>query len=504
MRRATDWLQSRARLTPQKLALVEVETGLRLTYQQFDARAARLGAYLQQHGVRKGDRVGFLALNSAGHLELLFACAKIGAVFVPLNHRFSKPELAYVLDDCKPAVLVSFEPFAELARELIAEVAIELHVEEPLYQQIAATEVGGGVPLPVELDEEDPWAIIYTGGTTGKSKGAILSHRAILWNSINSVLSWGLTEHDVTPVYMPMFHTGGLNALTTPVLHAGGTVVVSRDLSPAGILNVLEGEGCTIALLVPTVYHLLVTSPEFQAATFTTMHTFLSGGAPCPHTIYEAFWAKGLAFKEGYGLTEAGPNNFYIHPDRAKQKIGSVGVPMFHNEVRIVDNEGRDLPAGETGELWIQGPHVFSGYWNKPEVFAETLVDGWLRTGDLARRDADGCYYIVGRKKDMIITGGENVYPLEVEHILEQHPSISEVAVVGLPDPKWGEVVTAVVVLAPGAAANGELFKEYCGGKLAGYKIPKRWEFVRELPKTSVGKIDKKAIVHLHTQHETA
>ncbi|MBL0388736.1 long-chain fatty acid--CoA ligase [Tumebacillus sp. ITR2] len=504
MRRATDWLQSRARLTPQKLALVEVETGLRLTYEQFDLRAKRLGAYLQQNGVRKGDRVSLLALNSAGHLELLFACAKIGAVFVPLNHRFSVPELSYVLNDCQPTVLVVFEPFADLAQELRSQVQVSVHIEQAVYQQIASAEVGGSVLHPVEVDEEDPWAIIYTGGTTGKSKGAILSHRAILWNSINSVLSWGLTEHEVTPVYMPMFHTGGLNALTTPVLHAGGTVVIARDLSPAAILEVLEREGCTIALLVPTVYHTLVTSPEFQGATFTTMHTFLSGGAPCPLSIYEAFWAKGLAFKEGYGLTEAGPNNFYIHPDRAKQKIGSVGVPMFHNEVRIVDDQGCDLPAGETGELWIQGPHVFSGYWNKPEIFAETLVDGWLRTGDLARRDADGCHYIVGRKKDMIITGGENVYPLEVEHILEHHPSISEVAVVGLPDTKWGEVVTAIVVLQTGQTLTGEILKEYCTGQLAGYKIPKRWEFVRELPKTSVGKIDKKAIVHLHTQHETA
>ncbi|PWK15714.1 acyl-CoA synthetase [Tumebacillus permanentifrigoris] len=503
MRRATDWLQSRARLTPHKLALVEVETGLRLTYEQFNVRAGRLAGYLQQHGVVRGDRVALLAPNSTSYLELLFACAKIGALFVPLNYRFSTPELAYVLNDCAPKVLVYFEPYANLAHDLAARVPVPLLLEQQGYERIVSC-ADGAAAIPVEVELEDPWAIIYTGGTTGQAKGVVLSHRAILWNSINTVLSWGLTEQDVTPVYMPMFHTGGLNALTTPVLYAGGTVVVGRDLTPAAVLEVLERERCTIALFVPTVYHSLVTSPEFTAAQFTTMHTFLSGAAPCPLSIYEAFWAKGLAFKEGYGLTEAGPNNFYIHPERAKQKIGSVGVPMFHNQIRIVDEQGLDVGTDVTGEVWIQGPHVFTGYWNKPESTAETLVDGWLRTGDLARRDADGCHFIVGRKKDMIITGGENVYPLEVEHILEQHPAVSEVAVVGLPDTKWGEAVTAVLVLRPGVSVSPEQLKEYCTDKLAGYKIPKQFLFVRDLPKTSVGKIDKKSIVHLSTHNETA
>jgi fatty-acyl-CoA synthase len=503
MRRATDWLQSRARLTPHKLALVEAETGLRLTYEQFHVRAGRLAGYLQQHGIAHGDRVALLAPNSASYLELLFACAKLGAVFVPLNFRFSTPELAYVVNDCAPKLLVSFEPYASLAKDLAARAPVPLTLDEQGYERVVSTERDRSY-TPAIVEEEDPWAIIYTGGTTGQSKGVILSHRAILWNSINTVLSWGLTEHDVTPVYMPMFHTGGLNALTTPVLYAGGTVVVGRDLSPAAVLEVLEREGCTIALFVPTVYHALVSAPEFQTANFTTMHTFLSGAAPCPLSIYEAFWAKGLAFKEGYGLTEAGPNNFYIHPERAKQKIGSVGVPMFHNQIRVVDAQGQDVAHEETGEVWIHGPHLFSGYWNKPESTAEALVDGWLRTGDLARRDADGCHYIVGRKKDMIITGGENVYPLEVEHILEQHAAVSEVAVVGLPDAKWGEAVTAVLVLRAGATLTGEQLKEYCIGKLANYKIPKQFLFVRDLPKTSVGKIDKKAIVHLSTHNETA
>ena len=498
MDRATDWLASRARLTPHKEAVVEAGTGLRLTYGQLNLRANRLAGDLQRSGVGRGDRVSLLAPNSAAYLELLFAVAKLGAVFVPLNFRFSVPELAYVLNDCQPRVLVTHDAYAEVTEQLKEMTSIPVHLTQSAYQSV----VTEAEPLvqAVDVEMEEPWAIIYTGGTTGKPKGAILSHRAITWNSINTIITWGLTEQEITPVYMPMFHTGGLNALTTPVLHAGGTVVIGSEFNPSAILDVLEEERCTIALFVPTMHHMLTSLPEFAERSFPSMHTFLSGGAPCPHPIYEAYWAKGLLFKEGYGLTEAGPNNFYIHPNDAKRKIGSIGMPMFHNQIRIVDDAGQDVPCGETGELWIAGPHVFSGYWNNAEKTAEALVDGWLHTGDLARQDEDGYTYIVGRKKDMIITGGENVYPLEIEHVLEGHPDIREVAVVGLADEKWGEVVTAVIVPVPGAQPTGEQLKSFCAGKLAGYKVPKRFLLAPELPKTSVGKIDKKGIVTLYSQ----
>jgi fatty-acyl-CoA synthase len=493
MRGVTDWLASRARLTPTREAIVEVSTGLRLTYAELNRRVNRLASALQRLGASRGERIALLAPNAVCYLELLFAAAKTGTVFVPLNYRFSVPELTYVLNDCQPFLLVVHDQFADVGHALLPHTNIPNVLSFSEYESLLADGQPESVE-PIELDQEDPWAIIYTGGTTGQAKGVVLSHRAITWNSVNTLVSWGLTERDVTAVHLPMFHTGGLNALTTPILHAGGKVVIVRDFDPAKALQVLEEEGCTIALFVPTMHHMLTETPEFAKATFSTMHTFLSGGAPCPLGIYEKYWAKGLAFKEGYGLTEAGPNNFYIHPDDARRKIGSVGMAMFHNQVRIVDDEGRDVPPGETGELWIRGPHVFSGYWNKPEITSETLVDGWLRTGDLARRDEEGYHYIVGRKKDMIISGGENVYPLEVEHVLAEHPGVSEVAVVGLPDPKWGEAVTAVIVPAPGVELTGEQLKAHCKAKLAGYKIPKRFHFVAELPKTSVGKIDKKQI----------
>jgi fatty-acyl-CoA synthase len=342
--------------------------------------------------------------------------------------------------------------------------------------------------------------MIYTGGTTGQPKGVVLSHRAVFWNAANTVVSWSLTAGDVTPTYMPMFHTGGINALTLPILHAGGTVVLVQDFDAELAIELINRERCTIALLVPTMYHMLIHSPKFAEASFPTMHTFLSGGASCPLPVYRAFEAKGLAFKEGYGLTEAGPNNFYIHPKEAARKRGSVGRPMLYNEVKLADEHGCEVPVGEVGEIWLRGGHVFHSYWNRPDATAEALRDGWLRTGDLGRRDEDGYYYIVGRKKDMIITGGENVYPLEVEHLLRQHPDVSDAAVVGVPDDKWGEAVCAAIVKVEGASLSAEELKVYCSALIGKYKIPKRFAFMEELPKTAVGKIDKNRIAAIMLQ----
>ncbi|MFL6560695.1 MAG: AMP-binding protein, partial [Bacillus sp. (in: firmicutes)] len=256
---------------------------------------------------------------------------------------------------------------------------------------------------------------------------------------------------------------------------------------------------CTIILLVPTMYHLLIQTDDFQGSDFPTMKIFLSGAAPCPLQIYEAFQKKGLAFKEGYGLTEAGPNNFYISPEDARIKRGSVGKPMLFNSIKLVKPDDREAKNNEVGELLIKGKHTFSFYWNNEQATSETLIEGWIHTGDLAKRDKEGFYYIVGRKKDMIITGGENVYPLEIEQWLAEHPDIDEVAVLGLPDKKWGEIVTAFIVLKDSSTVGEEVLRPYCEHKLGRYKIPKRFIFLEELPKTHVGKIDKKKLKEMST-----
>ncbi|NOV00404.1 acyl-CoA synthetase [Paenibacillus planticolens] len=493
-----NWWEKRCLLTPDHIAVVDGETGERLTYSELNAMVKRLAAKLGTHGICRGDRIALLAPNHVAYFEWLFACRHLGAVLVPLNWRLALPELASILADCTPKVIGVHSRFALLAEELRASHAMEvlpLDLAEDLSLACMAA-AQDTQPGSAEADPEDPFVMIYTGGTTGKPKGVVLSHRSIFWNAANTAVTWNLTAKDVTPTYMPMFHTGGLNALSLPVLHAGGTVVVVGQFDAEHTLELLNREKCTIALLVPTMYHMLIQSPAFADAVFPTMHTFLSGGAPCPLPVYQAFEAKGLSFKEGYGLTEAGPNNFYIDPQDAVHKRGSVGRPMLYNDVLLADDEGCEVATGEVGEVWLRGGHVFHSYWNRPEATAEVLrPDGWLKTGDLGKRDTEGYYYIIGRKKDMIISGGENVYPLEVEHHLRQHPAISDAAVVGVPDEKWGEAVSAAVVLEEGCSLTQDELIAYCSAAIGRYKVPKRVLFMGDLPKTAVGKIDKSRII---------
>lgn len=487
----TDWLEGRSRLTPEKIAVVNAETRECWTYRQLNQRALRIATSLGKLGIAKGERVAILAPNDISYFDLLFACGKLGAIFVPLNWRLSPAELAYIIKDCQPSLLAFHDKTEELSKAFDVREKIKVHGDR--YESWISENVKH-IDFP-NIKAKDPWAILYTGGTTGKPKGVVLSHQSMNWNALNTIVSWNLTAEDVTLTYLPMFHTGGLNALTLPILQMGGKVVLGQKFDPDEAIRLLNQERCTIALMVPTMYHLLVQSPEFEKAEFPSMKTFLSGGASCPHAIYEAFEKKGIAFKEGYGLTEAGPNNFFIDPKEARKKHGSVGRPMMLNSVKVVDESGAETSVGETGELCIQGHHVFDHYWNNLEATKKIFINGWLQTGDLAKRDEEGDYYILGRKNEMIITGGENVFPLEVENVIIEHEMVSEVAVVGLPDEKWGEIVTALIVLKDERVPEIAELRNHCLKSLGKYKIPKKWFFVKELPKTDVGKIDKKAIV---------
>ncbi len=489
----TDWLESRSRLTPNHIAIIDGHTGERWSYRQLNQRGRCLAGYLQKQGVAKGDRIALLSPNHISYFDMLFACGKLGAIFVPLNWRLSLPELSYMIHDSSPTMLAYHNQMEILINGLT--VPKKLSVTGSDYDEIMQVNDESLQQPPVHF--EDPYTIIYTGGTTGKSKGVVLTHRSIFWNGLNTVMSWQLTSNEVTLTYLPMFHTGGLNALSIPILQIGGTVIIGRDFEPVEAIELLNQEKCTITLMVPTMYHMMIHTPHFQETSFPSMHTFLSGGAPCPLTIYQAFEEKGLTFKEGYGLTEAGPNNFFMDPTQVSIKRGSVGKPMMFNQINIVRNDGTPTLTGEVGEVLIKGNHVFGYYWNNPEATKEAIIDNWLYTGDLGRVDEDGYHYIVGRKKDMIITGGENVYPLELEHLIGQHPAVHETVVVGIPDQKWGETVTAIVVLRKGITLTIEQLQDYCSTKIAKYKIPKKMIIVKELPQTPVGKIDKKTIVKM-------
>lgn len=498
MRWELDWLENRARLSPNKNAVILEDNNMKWTYRELNNRSLSMAGWLKSQGVMKGDRVALLSPNDISYFDLLFACGKIGAIFVPLNWRLSVPELHEILLDCTPRLLGIHQKFENMFTSLETAISQSFYVGGAKYDEIV--NLKNYHKYSEVVTEHNPLAIIYTGGTTGKPKGVVLSHQSIQWNAINTILSWNLTEEDVTINYMPMFHTGGLNALSLPILMIGGTVVMGDQYTGQKVVHSIQQYNCTIILLVPTMYHLLIQTEEFQKSDFPSMKIFLSGAAPCPLQVYESFQKKGLAFKEGYGLTEAGPNNFFIHHADAQVKRGSVGKPMLFNVIKLVKEDGEEAKVNEVGELLIKGKHSFSHYWNNELATLETKNEGWVHTGDLAKKDEEGFHYIVGRKKDMIITGGENVYPLEIEHWIAAHPGIDEVAVIGLPDDKWGELVTAFIVPKQSQTIEEKELNLYCEKKLGRYKIPKKFIQLKELPKTHVGKIDKMKLKEFSNQ----
>ena len=487
-----EWLERRAQLSPERIGLVDVASGARLSYHTLNLRARALAAWLaERHGVRQGDRVAALAANSPEYLDAFFACALLGAILTPLNWRLTPPELAGILRDCEPVALLCDE-----AQRALAEAGVRAAgLATPLLDMASfpgadAALAAHAAPFATD-DGEEIALILYTSGTTGVPKGAMLSHRMLTWNAINTQISWGLRENDIAPISAPFFHAGGLNVLTTPLYHLGGTVVLQRDTSPAETLRVIAAERCTVAFAVPTVFQMMMERPEFQTADLSSLRFCITGGSSCPLPIIAGYAARGLEFRQGYGLTEVGVNCFSLAPEDAVRKAGSVGRPVFHSRARLVDEQGRDVAVGVVGELALAGPHVCSGYWRRPQATAEAMPDGWWRTGDLAQVDDEGYYFIVGRRKDMFISGGENVYPAEVEGALAQHPGIAEVAVIGRPDPRWGEVGLAVVVPRQPGALSAQDVLMFCDGRLARYKIPKAVVFTGILPRNAMGKVVK-------------
>jgi len=494
-----DWTARRSLSSPDKLAIIDTATGASLTYKELDTRATRLANYLRDKcGVQSGDRIAVLAMNRAEILEAFFAAAKLTAILIPLNYRLAQPELQYILEDCEPKVLVYEDEFAPVIQRLGGQVSIQhyLALDGPVnkgYEQALADSSAEAI-TDVDFDAEMPVLIIYTSGTTGRPKGALLSHRMLTWNSINTVIGWGIASTDITTVHTPLFHTGGFNVLTLPLLHVGGTVVMLRTFDASRVLEALETHRCTIFFGVPTMFQMMTESAEFEGTDLGSMRYFISGGAPCPVSLIEKIQKHGIAFTQGYGLTEVGPNCFKLGLEDAVRKAGSIGFPALHSESRIVDEKGHDVVRGEIGELILRGGHVCSGYWRNSEATAAALCDGWFYTGDLARQDSEGYYYIAGRAKDMIISGGENIYPAEVEAVLHAHPAVASAALIGLPDPKWGETPVAVVTACKGSTVTVEEIIEFCSGKLARYKIPKQVFFVDEFPLLASGKVFKRML----------
>ena len=477
-----DLIAKRALLAPGRMAL-EQPGGRSLTYAGLDERASRVAALMRGRGVGDGDRVAFLSHNRIAFFEILFACAKLGAILVPLNWRMPEAELRGLIADCGPSLL-----FHEAGAPTLGVPAIDLDGDyEALVEALAP------VPARALWPAAQTWYLIYTSGTTGRPKGVIYTYRMALANYVNVRSATDLVSTDSTVAFLPVFHTAGINLHALPTLIAGGRVIMLDRFDADAIVVLLEAERLDTFFAVPTVYQALLDHPGFASAPLARVRHWGCGGAPLPDVLVERCRDLGIRVCNGMGMTETGPTAFLIDPADAWDRIGSVGKPQLLCSARIVRADGSPAAPGEVGDLHFAGPGVTPGYWRNEEATRAAFTDdGWLRSGDLARRDEDGFFYIAGRRKEMFISGGENVYPAEVENVLCAHPAVADVAVLPAPDPRWGEVGRAFVLLsdrAPRPAPDD--LAAFCRQRLAPYKVPKSFEFVADFPRTSAGKIQK-------------
>ncbi|HEV7898528.1 MAG TPA: long-chain fatty acid--CoA ligase [Planosporangium sp.] len=491
------WTARRASKTPDRPAVVH--QGREWTYRQLHERVLRLAHGLRGLGVAKGDRVAYLGPNHPAILETLFAAGVIGAVCVPLNMRLAGPELAYNLSDSGTDVLVYAPEQAEVVDAIRADVPVREFValagsdRDTGYEALIAS--SGADPIDEAVGLDDTCLIMYTSGTTGRPKGAVLSHGNITWNSINVLVDIDLASDEVTLVVAPLFHTAGLNMTCLPTLLKGGTVVLVPAFDPADVLELIETRRVTYMFGVPAMYNAIAAAPRFAETDLSSLRQVNCGGAPVPDATIQTYLKRGLAFSQGYGLTETSPGALYLGRDMSTRKAGTAGKPHFFTDVRVVGPDLTEVGPGGKGEIVIAGPNVMRGYWQRPEATAEVFSEGgWLHSGDVGSPDSDGYIAIVDRIKDMIISGGENIYPAEVEGVLYDHPAVAECAVIGVADDRWGEVGRAVVVLRPGATASEGDILDFLRDRLARYKVPASVVVVDALPRNAAGKLLKSAV----------
>ncbi|MHA6799988.1 acyl-CoA synthetase [Bounagaea algeriensis] len=489
------WIARRAAATPHLPAITF--NGTTLAYRDFADRIDRLAAELSAGGVRHGDRVGYIGLNDPSFLVALFATARIGAVFVPMNFRLTAPELGHICTDAEVHTVL-----ADADRAAVVDAAATGDVPQ---RRIALTPVPGWESLEDLLSAREPLAdpvhpgsdevavIMYTSGTTGRPKGAMLTHGNLFWNNVNALLSFDTSQHDVSLVCAPLFHIGGLNVTTLITLQKGGHIVMMSTFEPSRALELIAEHRVTTMFGVPAMFLFMSQAPEFATTDLSSVRYLICGGAPVPEALIHRFGARGVPFAQGYGLTETAPLALVLRTDEVDVKIGAAGHQVLPlSEVRLVDPANEPVPVGETGEVCVRGPQVMAGYWRDREATNAVIdAEGWFHTGDLGVADAEGYVWIVDRVKDMIISGGENVYPAEVEDVLYGHSAVAEVAVLGTAHDTWGEAVTAVVATRSGATLTLDELREFARDKIAGYKIPLRLEFTDALPRNTTGKVLK-------------
>lgn len=493
---AYDWIAASARSHPDKPALIDDYSSRQFSYAEMDRRVGALAQFMRVSlGVSVGDRVVTLAHNSSNIFEVQFACMRLGAIFVPLNVRLALPELADVVRDCGAMLIFHDNEFQALAvaigREVNARV-VEMHeMGAPCAYEDGIRDAGSlSAPYRATLDE--CWTLIYTSGTTGRPKGVMISYQMVVFHAVNYGFSSGLTQDSHGLTFLPMFHTSGLNLPANPCFMAGATVTVMRRFDPARALSMMAH--VTHVFGVPANYLFMRQMPSFAETDLRHVRSLGVGGAPMPIPLLQAYADKGVAMQQTFGMTETGPTVTILSAERGFDKLGSCGLPVVHVDTYIADEHGRPVARGTVGELRVRGPSVATGYWRRPEESLNAFHEGWFRTGDMARQDEDGYFYIVDRCKNMYISGGENVYPAEVERVIEKIPGVLEVCVVATPDDKWGEVGKAFVATDGSAPLIEDDIITHCRRNVAGYKVPRHVVFIEHLPRNATGKIDLQAV----------
>ena len=475
------WLADRARATPERAAIRFL--GRELTYAALDRRANRLAAGLAARGLRRGDRLATLTGTSPDHVATFFACARLGVALQPISWRLAAPEITYQLEHAEPALLLAAAEHEELARLASGEVEVA-RIGDPTLE--------GDAEVVDRAKDDDVLLLVYTSGTTGKPKGALLTHANCFWTNLSFDRIAGVQHDDVVLQVLPQFHVGGWNVQPLLAWWKGATVVLEESFDAGRTLRLIAEQRVTTMMGVPATYLFLAQEPGFAEADLSSLRLAVVGGAPMPEALLETWHDRGVDIVQGYGLTEAAPNVLCLPPEDARRKLGFAGKPYPHVDVGLRDAESGTLLEGPaTGELVVRGPNVFAGYWRDPAATDQVLRDGWLATGDVAERDAEGFYRIAGRLKELVISGGENVYPAELEDVLHDHPAVAEAAVIGVPDERWGEACAAFVVLRPGTTATADELRGHCHARLARFKVPRSVTFVAELPRSSLGKVLK-------------
>lgn len=492
-----DWLKQWNQYSPKNTAVLDGDTNESLTYKQLFILAQKAAFILKtKYKVKKGDRIALFSTNEIESLALFFGVQRLGALLVPINFRLTAREVAHIINDSNPQVVL-FEKEFETTIEEVKKQSFDFQSQVFKFsdQNNFVYEMNSSESLfnDFQAQFEDSCLILYTSGTTGAPKGAVLTHKTLFWNSLNTTLRLNLNQNDCTVTFLPLFHTGGWNVLTTPFLHRGAKLIFLKKFDAERVLALSEREKATILFGVPTTMDLMAQHPKFKDFNLSSLRYAIVGGEPMPIDLIHTWSERNVPIRQGYGLTEFGPNVFSLNEEDSIRKIGSIGFPNFYIQTKVLLENGEEAKANEIGELVLRGPMMMKEYWHNPKATEQTIQNGWLYTGDLVRRDEEGYFYVVGRKKDMYISGGENVYPPEIEQILRLHPGVAEAAVIGVPDPKWGEVGKAFVVLKNKTTNEKDLY-EFCAHNLAKFKVPKYFTFLPQLPKGDSGKILKRAL----------